>query len=278
LYLGRLGKFKYWKKLKKYLKKLAKPVQNMINYRQSYYQRPELELVHTKPIEGYKFLTKGMKLELDHDLDNIETKADKLTYLNHYKLKDNGEEIIEEYEDSLYNAEAHNDDYEDPDPGSSSGSDSESDKDLDEAEEGLIWEIRPKWKRKSEKEKEKQRKEKAKREKERKAKERQEKKLKEREEKERKERERRERQKDEESEEESEIEDSIIIEDSEDDDEERFEEDEEENLEVEIQDPLQFLLPTVEETDWEDLNPLLLQMQNTLNLFESKHRTVRISK
>jgi hypothetical protein len=143
LYLGRLGKFKYWKKLKKYLKKIAKPVQNMINYRQSYYQRPELELLHTKPLPECKFLTKGMKLELDHDLDNIETVEDRLIYLNHYKLKDNGDKILEEYEDANYRADV-NDEYEDPDPGSSSGFDSESDKDLDEAEEGLIKEIRPK--------------------------------------------------------------------------------------------------------------------------------------
>jgi hypothetical protein len=103
--------------------------------------------------------------------------------------------------------------------------------------------------------------------------------VKERDEKERK-KEKMERQKDddEESEEESEMEDSIIIEDSEDDDEEKFEEDDEENLEEEneeIQDPLQFLLPTVEETDWDELTPLLLQMQHTLNVFGNKHRTVR---
>jgi hypothetical protein len=36
---------------------------------------------------------------------------------------------MEEYEDSLYNAEVNNDEYEDPDPGSSSGPDSESEKD-----------------------------------------------------------------------------------------------------------------------------------------------------
>jgi hypothetical protein len=68
--------------------------------------------------------------------------------------------------------------------------------------------------------------------------------------------------------------DSIIIEDSENDDEEKYEEDEE-NLEEEnkeIQDPLQFLLPTVEETDCEELGPLVGQMKNTLDLFERKHR------
>jgi hypothetical protein len=31
LYLGRISKFKYWRKLKKFLKKLAKLVENMIN-------------------------------------------------------------------------------------------------------------------------------------------------------------------------------------------------------------------------------------------------------
>jgi hypothetical protein len=111
----------------------------------------------------------------------------------------------------------------------------------------------------------------AKKEKERKEKERQERKAKEREEKERKEKEKRERREDvdEESEDEESEEDRIRY------DSVKIEEDEEENLEVEIQDPLQFLFPTVEDTDWEELTPLVCQMEYTLDLFERKHCTIR---